>query len=126
MKLSDRQATFTIKVARLLIAINDGQFDTHERRLRARLRDVYRDPRAFGYYGSNDTKNGRAPYGSARSEHKRGLAADILIDIWDVEKQTWVWAQTCEAYQEIGKAWEKDGGTWGGVWSNGDCNHFQE
>lgn len=81
-KLGKKQEEFTAALGRLLLyaeAIG----------ARPRLRDVYRDERAFGKYG----EPGPA-YGHPRSTHKVALAADIITadisyhermhDFWDL------------------------------------------
>jgi len=80
--LSKDQEKFTEMLSRLLMyAAAIGA--------RPRLRDAYRDERAFGKYGEQGPV-----YGHPRSTHKVGLAADILVvddalheklhDFWDI------------------------------------------
>ena len=81
-ELGRHQEEFTEKLGRLLLYLFSIE-------ARPRLRDAYRDKRAFGEYGEQGPT-----YGHPRSTHKVGLAVDIIVadntlheaghDFWDL------------------------------------------
>ena len=101
--LYQEQIEFTKKVARLIdYVFSQGYGCT--------LGDAYRDPRVHGGYGE---KRG---YGAADSFHKKRLAIDLNLF------KDGHFLSSSKDHEPIGVWWEKQGGTWGGRFRDG--NHY--
>lgn len=74
------------------------------------LGDAFRDPRLHGAMGE---KKG---YGAARSCHKLRLAVDLNLF------KDGAYLQNSADHKPLGEWWEKQGGTWGGRFQDG--NHY--
>jgi hypothetical protein len=74
------------------------------------LGDAYRDPRAHGAQGV------KVGYSAARSAHKQRLAIDLALF------RGGEYLRETSDYEPLGLWWERQGGTWGGRFQDG--NHF--
>jgi len=101
--LYQNQVQFAAMVARLIDHIFKEGYE-------CTLGDAFRDARLHGAFGE---KRG---YGAARSFHKNRLAIDL-----NLFKDGRFLSDT-SADEQIGIWWEKQGGTWGGRFRDG--NHY--
>lgn len=93
--LSSKQRRFSRMVADLIIQAYAMGYEVT-------LGDAYRDP--------------RVPYGHANSLHRKRLAIDLNLFL------NGVWLQTTEGHRPLGEWWERQGGSWGGRFNDG--NHY--
>ena len=103
MKLLEKQQRFTRMFADLL-------HFAHTRGYEVTLGDAYRDPRLHGGMGV------KVGYGSAWSNHKLRLAADLNL-FKDGKFLT-----DTKDHEPLGLYWESIGGAWGGRFKDG--NHY--
>lgn len=103
--LRERQSEFASKVPMLINKALELGYEVT-------LGDAYRDPRVHGSFGE------RKGYGESKSFHKLRLAIDI-----NLYKEGKYLTKT-EDHKVLGEYWESLGGTWGGVFSNADGNHY--
>lgn len=105
MKLSEKQATFTVMVAQLILwAERQGYQLT--------FGEAYRTPAQAELYA----KSGK---GIKNSLHTQRLAVDFNLFI------DGVYQTKTDAYLSLGEYWEQLGGSWGGrFYSRPDGNHF--
>lgn len=101
--LGQKQQRFSRLVAQLLN-------QAHAMGYEVTLGDAFRDPRLHGAMGE---KKG---YGAARSCHKLRLAVDLNLF------RDGVYLQNSSDHKPLGEWWEKQGGTWGGRFQDG--NHY--
>jgi len=90
---------------------------------RTRTGDFFRDERSHGKYGE------KVGYASKYSNHKLGIAGDVLIFTDhdpDDDLDEWTYEKDTAAYAELGAHWEslREENVWGGHWSDG--NHFSK
>lgn len=100
--LRHQQSEFAIHAARL---IQQAYLLGYE----VPLGEAYRPPETAALY----ERHGR---GVAKSYHCLKLAIDLALF------KDGVYLTTTEDYRELGEWWESIGGTWGGLWQDG--NHF--
>lgn len=101
--LSQKQRRFSVMVAGLMAyAFSIGYEIT--------FGDAFRDPRVHGDIGV------KLGYGHPKSCHKLRLAIDL--NLW----KDGAYLTKTEDYKVLGEYWEKQGGTWGGRFEDG--NHF--
>ena len=103
MNLREKQSKFARMVADLIIKAYDMGYEVT-------LGDAYRDPRVHGNIG---VKMG---YGHSKSCHKIRLAIDLNLF------KDGKFLEGSEAHKPLGEWWEKQGGTWGGRFNDG--NHY--
>lgn len=103
MTLREKQSQFALMAARLILQADAMGYAVT-------LGDAYRDPRLHGPVG---VKKG---YGAARSFHKQRLAIDLNLF------KDGQYLDGTEAHRPLGEWWERQGGTWGGRWRDG--NHY--
>lgn len=101
--LFQEQIEFTQKVARLIDYIFQQGYQ-------CTFADAYRDPRVHGAFGE------KRAYGEANSFHKKRLAVDLNLF------KDGKWLTSTKDHEPIGIWWEKQGGTWGGRFRDG--NHY--
>ena len=101
--LGQAQRRFARMVARLID-------QAHEMGFAVTLGDAYRDPRVFGAMGD------RKGYGESRSAHKQRLAIDLNLFAGGR------YLTSTDDHQPLGEWWERQGGTWGGRFNDG--NHY--
>lgn len=103
MTLRQKQSKFARMVADLIIKAYDMGYEVT-------LGDAYRDPRLHGAVGE---KKG---YGHAKSCHKVRLAIDLNLF------KDGKFLEGSDSHKSLGEWWEKQGGTWGGRFNDG--NHY--
>lgn len=103
MTLRQKQSKFARMVADLIIKAYDMGYEVT-------LGDAYRDPRLHGAVGE---KKG---YGHAKSCHKVRLAIDLNLF------KDGKFLEGSDLHKPLGEWWEKQGGTWGGRFNDG--NHY--
>lgn len=108
MSLGQAQREFTLDIAHLI-------FHAYEMGYELTVGDFYRDPRVHGMYGVKES------YASAKSEHKRRLAADL-----NLFRQGKYLTET-EDHRPLGEFWEslREENVWGGRFRNPDGNHYE-
>lgn len=118
MKLSAHQARFAEQFSVLCLVLAQMRDDQGRRMYRHRKGDAFRDPRAFGEWGVVKA------YGRGRSQHKKRLAEDIILDVRG-EDGRWEYARLSDQYKPLGELWEALDplNRWGGRY--GDGNHFE-
>lgn len=105
MTLSEKQAVFTLMVARLVLWAD-------ERGYRLTFGEAWRSPEQ----AASNAKSGK---GIANSLHTQRLAVDFNLFV------NGQYQSKSEAYLPLGEFWESIGGAWGGRFrSNPDGNHF--
>ena len=104
MKLSDKQAMFTVMIAKLILWA-----DTQGYKLT--FGEAYRTQEQ----AELNAKSGR---GIRNSLHTQRLAVDFNLFI-DGQYKT-----GSESYKPLGEYWESLGGSWGGRFNRPDGNHF--
>lgn len=104
MKLSEKQAVFTVMVAQL---INWAD----ERGYCLTFGEAYRTPQQVAL-------NAKSGKGIAGSLHTARLAVDFNLFI------SGEYRDRTEDYLPLGEYWESLGGAWGGRFSRADGNHF--
>lgn len=105
MKLSEKQATFTVMVAQLIIWAEQQGYQLT-------FGEAYRTPEQAEHYA----KSGK---GIKQSLHTLRLAVDFNLFIKGI------YQTETNAYQPLGEYWEGLGGSWGGRFkSRPDGNHF--
>ena len=102
MKLSDKQATFTVMIAKLILWAD-------ERGYKLTFGEAYRTP-------EQAELNARKGLGIRNSLHTQRLAVDFNLFI---DGQ---YMAGSESYKPLGEYWESIGGSWGGRFNDG--NHF--
>lgn len=110
--LGDKQARFTRCQALFVLWVNAVPANNGQRR---RLRDGY---------AYRDRQCNSAVGGHPNSTHTHRLARDWVLDLWDEERQKWVYQTETVAYTELGEYWESldPDARWGGLF--GDGNHM--
>lgn len=103
MTLRQKQSKFARMVADLIIKAYDMGYEVT-------LGDAYRDPRLHGAVGE---KKG---YSHPKSCHKVRLAIDL--NLFKGGK----FLEGSDSHKPLGEWWEKQGGTWGGRFNDG--NHY--
>ena len=103
MTLREKQSKFARMVAQLILKAYEMGYEVT-------LGDAYRDPRLHGNVG---VKMG---YGHSKSCHKIRLAIDLNLF------KDGKFLEGSEAHKPLGEWWEKQGGTWGGRFNDG--NHY--
>lgn len=101
--LGQKQRRFPLMVASLIQYIYSQGYE-------CTLGDAFRDPRVFGVVGVT------MGYGHPSSAHKRKLAIDLNLF------KDGVYLDKTEDHRPIGEWWERQGGTWGGRFNDG--NHY--
>lgn len=101
--LRQKQSRFAYMVSRLITRIYSEGYQVT-------LGDAYRDPRAFGTHGSEHA------YGKKNSCHKLRLAIDLNLF------RNGEFLESTADHTQFGEWWEKQGGTWGGRFEDG--NHY--
>ncbi|HCM1923108.1 TPA: M15 family metallopeptidase [Salmonella enterica subsp. salamae serovar 16:m,t:e,n,x] len=104
MTLSEKQALFTVMVARLILFA-----DQHG--LRLTFGEAFRTPEQAAL-------NAKKGSGIKNSLHTQRLAIDFNLFV-NGEYKT-----DSRDYLPLGEYWESIGGTWGGRFSKPDGNHF--
>lgn len=120
MKLGKKQETFSILLSVLLVKAGSLGFEV-------RVGDLFRDPRAFGEFGTNTILNihgdivAKAPYGREFSMHKLKLAVDLNLFMPDGE-----YLNLTEHHKELGQWWKTmdEDARWGGDFGSKDGNHY--
>jgi len=111
--LSEKQATFTACLARLILWADD------QPNVRVRLREVGRYPwvaATMAFFGR----------GVEKSTHTAFCAADLVLDRLE-DDGTWVYQKSSEDYDFLGERWKAMHhlARWGGDFSGRkDGNHF--
>jgi hypothetical protein len=87
---------------------------------RFRAGDFYRDERVHGKYGE------KSGYSAAYSNHKLGIAGDLMLFTDEDADDNWEYEKSTTAYAELGDYWEslREENVWGGHWQDG--NHFSK
>lgn len=105
MTLSEKQAKFTVMVAKLILWADEHGY-------KLTFGEAHRTP-------EQAKRNAAAGKGIANSLHTQRLAVDFNLFI-NGKYQT-----ATEAYKPLGEYWESLGGSWGGRFkSRPDGNHF--
>lgn len=105
MTLSQKQAKFTLMIAKLIIWANDHNYALT-------FGEAYRTP-------EQAVLNAKSGKGITNSVHTQRLAVDFNL-FTDGLYQT-----STEAYRPLGEYWKSLGGAWGGDFkSRPDGNHF--
>lgn len=104
MKLSDKQAKFTVMIANLILWADKKGY-------KLTFGEAYRTP-------EQAELNARKGLGIRNSLHTQRLAVDFNLFI-NGEYKT-----GSESYRPLGEYWESLGGSWGGRFSRPDGNHF--
>lgn len=104
MKLSDKQAKFTVMIANLILWADKQGY-------KLTFGEAYRTP-------EQAELNARKGSGIRNSLHTQRLAMDFNLFI-NGEYKT-----DSESYRPLGEYWESIGGSWGGRFSRPDGNHF--
>ena len=102
MTLSEKQALFTVMIAKLI-------FWADEHGYRLTFGEAYRTP-------EQAKLNAQSGKGIANSLHTQRLAVDFNLFI------NGVYQTTTDAHRPLGEYWESIGGTWGGRFNDG--NHY--
>ncbi|MCW2257137.1 hypothetical protein M2263_003228 [Providencia alcalifaciens] len=102
MKLSEKQALFTVMIAQLI-------YWADEQGYRLTFGEAYRTPEQ----AEINAKNGK---GIKNSLHTQRLAVDFNLFI------NGEYRPDTPSYKPLGEFWESIGGTWGGRFNDG--NHF--
>lgn len=102
MKLSEKQALFTVMIAQLI-------YWADEQGYRLTFGEAYRTPEQAAI----NAKNGK---GIKNSLHTQRLAVDFNLFI------NGEYRPDTTSYKPLGEFWESIGGTWGGRFNDG--NHF--
>lgn len=102
MTLSEKQALFTVMIAKLI-------FWADEHGYRLTFGEAYRTPEQAAL----NAKNGK---GIKNSLHTQRLAVDFNLF------KNGVWLNKSTDHQPLGEYWESIGGTWGGRFNDG--NHY--
>lgn len=102
MTLSEKQALFTVMIAKLI-------FWADEHGYRLTFGEAYRTP-------EQAKLNAQSGKGIASSLHTQRLAVDFNLFI------NGVYQTTTDAHRPLGEYWESIGGTWGGRFNDG--NHY--
>lgn len=102
MTLGERQRAFMHMVPRLIDKAHALGFEISGG-------DLHRDP--------------QCPYGSVTSKHHSKEAIDLNLFKRINGKMTYL--RATEDHKELGKWWKKQGGIWGGDFTNKDGNHYQ-
>ena len=104
MKLSDKQAKFTVMIANLILWADKQGY-------KLTLGEAYRTQEQ----AELNAKSGR---GIRNSLHTQRLAVDFNLFI-DGKYMT-----GSDSYKPLGEYWESIGGSWGGRFNRPDGNHF--
>jgi len=103
LTLRQQQSQFAVMAAKLILQAEAMGYEVT-------LGDAYRDPRVHGEFGK------KMAYGEAKSFHKKRLALDLNLF------RNGAYLSGTEAHRPLGEWWEKQGGTWGGRFNDG--NHY--
>lgn len=101
--LGQKQRRFARMVARLID-------QAHAMGYEVTIGDAFRDPRVHGAIGENKG------YGASKSCHKLRLAVDLNLF------KGGAYLDKSSDHAPLGEWWEKQGGTWGGRFQDG--NHY--
>ncbi|EHZ6871922.1 MULTISPECIES: M15 family metallopeptidase [Providencia] len=102
MTLSEKQALFTVMIAKLI-------FFADEHGYRLTFGEAYRTP-------EQAAANAKSGKGIKNSLHTQRLAVDFNLF------KNGVWLTKSTDHQPLGEYWESIGGTWGGRFNDG--NHY--
>ena len=102
MTLSEKQALFTVMIAKLI-------FWADEHGYRLTFGEAYRTP-------EQAAANAKSGKGIKNSLHTQRLAVDFHLF------KNGVWLTKSTDHQPLGEYWESIGGTWGGRFNDG--NHY--
>ncbi len=102
MTLSEKQALFTVMIAKLI-------FFADEHGYRLTFGEAYRTP-------EQAAANAKSGKGIKNSLHTQRLAVDFNLF------KNGVWLTKTTDHQPLGEYWESIGGTWGGRFNDG--NHY--
>lgn len=102
MTLSEKQALFTVMIAKLI-------FFADEHGYRLTFGEAYRTP-------EQAAANAKSGKGIKNSLHTQRLAVDFNLF------KNGVWLTKSTDHQSLGEYWESIGGTWGGRFNDG--NHY--
>ncbi|MEY0965508.1 M15 family metallopeptidase [Providencia alcalifaciens] len=102
MTLREKQALFTVMIAKLILWAN-------ERGYQLTFGDAYRTP-------EQAAANAKSGKGIKNSLHTQRLAVDFNLF------KNGVWLTKSTDHQPLGEYWESIGGTWGGRFNDG--NHY--
>lgn len=104
MKLSEKQAKFTLMIADLIHWANNNGYALT-------FGEAYRTP-------EQAELNAKSGKGISNSLHTQRLAVDFNLFINGEYKSD------TDSYKPLGEYWESIGGSWGGRFTRADGNHF--